>query len=451
MLQMTWWKGYRIDLAWRLLLIAALSIALGYTIWQTGYIVLPIAIGSLLVIAIFMLYQYLDQTHRDISSTVLAIRQGDFTKSFKRLKHTDTIHQALDRLMDEVKQLNIQKNVQHQYLQTVVEQVPIALISYRSGGAIDLINPAFKTLFQLPYLHTLEQLSHIDEHLPRTIEQMHPGEKSLVKVVRNGELLSLAIQANSFTIGKESYRILTFQNIKTELDEQEVDAWQKLIRVLTHEISNSVMPIASLSKLGVQLLATPEGTCKPKRDIEADDLEDVFISLTTIQNRSQGMMHFVDAYRSLTHVPRPSFSTVAIQDFCRELSTLKEKELVDAGIQWQCEVDTQDTFVVDKDLLLQVFINLINNARDAMKGNTANPTLRLTYQRQGEKIWLSLADNGPGMDAETMHQIFIPFFTTKPNGSGIGLSLSRQIVRAHKGRIIVRSVPKEGTTFTIEL
>lgn len=440
-----WWK-----IGWRVGLILGLSFLLSYTLQQTGYIIVPIVLALLLLLVSGSLIYFIHRIKRDISSMLLSIKQGDFTKTFKTIQKDDQLYEALQALMEEFQKLNIQKESHYHYLQTVVDHVPIPLLSYHEQEDIELLNPAFKNLFNIPYLNNLEGLTRIDAALPQSIRELKPGEKILTKLVYKGELISLSIQATEFRMQDDQYKVVSFQNIKNELDEQEVESWQKLIRVLTHEISNSVMPISSLSKLSLEITSDDEGNKRDPNELEPDDLEDLHTSLKTIEGRSRGLMSFVQSYRSLTHVPKPDFQPMKIQGLFANIQELKGRELKEQGIQLSVSDPGNVTITADQTLLEQVLINLINNARDAFTPDIDNPAIELGASQKDNKTLIELKDNGPGMDQETMQNIFVPFFTTKKNGSGIGLSLSRQIMRAHKGRIVVRSAPGEGAAFVLE-
>jgi signal transduction histidine kinase len=243
---------------------------------------------------------------------------------------------------------------------------------------------------------------------------------------------------------------VSIQNIKEELETQELESWQKLIRVLTHEIMNSVTPISSLSSAINEMLMEEDGTMKPVSRIPADDIDDMYNSLRTIEERSRGLLKFVGNYKDLTRMPQPVFMNIRLIDLFDQVSILMKKTLDKQKITFEVYSEGPELDVyADKDMILQILINLIANARDALE-RKKNKKIRMTGFRLGEKTFIQVSDNGQGIDRESIDKVFIPFFTTKKKGSGIGLSLARQIMRLHKGSIYFTTEEGKGTTFTLE-
>ncbi|MBS1559875.1 MAG: GHKL domain-containing protein, partial [Bacteroidetes bacterium] len=247
------------------------------------------------------------------------------------------------------------------------------------------------------------------------------------------------------TLRGEPMKLISMSNIQSELEEKEMEAWRNLVRVLTHEIMNSITPVSSLAGLVEDELKT-----KIKNQnftLTDEELQEMHLSVQTIGKRSEGLIRFVKEFRNLAHVPQPKLSEVRVKDLLEEIVVLHKKELTNSSIETEVRLQPDDLVVrADKTMIEQVLINLLKNAIQAFDGQTNKKIILSAYNNEGHTI-LSVKDNGQGIDADAMERIFVPFFTTKKTGSGIGLSLSRQIMRQHGGQITVHSALGEGTEF----
>jgi signal transduction histidine kinase len=243
---------------------------------------------------------------------------------------------------------------------------------------------------------------------------------------------------------------VSLQNIRGELEETEIEAWRKLIRVLTHEIMNSITPISSLASTVNDLVRRPPSATEGTGSSEPETRIDVIQALETIQKRSEGLLHFVDAYRNLTLIPRPKFRLIRLDELLGRVRRLMDASIREHGIGFEIRVEPETLEIAaDPELLEQVLINLLVNARQAVEGRPgARIAVTARLDARG-RVLIQVTDNGPGIAPENLEQIFVPFFSTKENGSGIGLSLSRQIMRLHDGTISVHSKPGEDTVFTL--
>jgi nitrogen fixation/metabolism regulation signal transduction histidine kinase len=255
---------------------------------------------------------------------------------------------------------------------------------------------------------------------------LRAGQREVIRVNREGELLQLSVHVTEFRVRKEKFKLVSLQNIRHELEEQELDSWQKLIRVLTHEIMNSVTPVSSLSSAINEMLTDENGSRKALGTLSSDDLDDMYSSLETIEERSRGLLSFVADYKNLTRLPQPVFEDIAVEFLLNHMYRLFKKDMDSENINYQAQVPAHNMSIcIDSMMIQQVLINLIKNAMEAIR------------------------DNGKGIDEENLEKVFIPFYTTKRKGSGIGLSLSKQIMRLHKGSIHFQS-DDSGTVFNIE-
>jgi len=295
-------------------------------------------------------------------------------------------------------------------------------------------------------LKNIAALEALSSALLNTLRRLKSGERALVKIEDREALLQVAVSATEFKLRDELFTLVSLQNIQSELEEKEMEAWQNLIRVLTHEIMNSVTPIASLASSINDLLPPTAG----EAPVSLETVQDVRSAVQTIQRRSAGLLHFVDSYRNLTRIPKPNFQVFPLARLFAQVQQLMSANVRQNGIRFETHVEPANLMLTaDPELIEQVLINLLLNAMEALQEH-ASPRIELGARLdEGGKIIIQVKDNGPGIIAEALANIFIPFFTTKKGGSGIGLSLSRQIMRLHRGTINARSLPNVETVFTL--
>jgi len=402
----------------------------------------------LLVFNIFILYSiihYVTITNRQVSRFLSSIRHSDFSQSFVN-NTTGSSFEELNKSFNEVIHkfllTRTEKEENYRFLQTVIQHVGVGLISFNTSGEVEFINNAAKKMFNLNNLQNINLLNNIQPGLALKFLKLSPGEKATLKIINDNDITQLIVYATEFKQRDQNYKLVSLQNIETELEEKEMEAWQKLIRVLTHEIMNSITPISSLAGTVNTILS----------DIKKPDdgvIDDLKAAVTTIQKRSEGLLHFVNNYRTLTKVPKPDFKIFPIKDLFKTIEKLMLSELKENNISFNTKIEPATLeLTADPEQIEQVIINLIVNAVYVLQ-NHPNPSLSLTANLDERgKVLIKITDNGPGIPEEAIDKIFIPFFSTKKSGSGVGLSLSRQIMRAHGGNIRVSSKPGE-TIFTL--
>jgi two-component system nitrogen regulation sensor histidine kinase NtrY len=348
--------------------------------------------------------------------------------------------------MQKFQQTRAEKEENYRYLQTVIQHVGIGLISFNQDGEVEFINNAAKKILQLSNLKNIRSLGKRHKNLSDTLFSIKAGNKMMLKITEENDLLQLFIYAAEFKMRDQNFKLIALQNIQSELEEQEMEAWQKLIRVLTHEIMNSVTPISSLASTVNGLL----DKYKSDKNPELDSIEDITTAINTIQKRSEGLIHFVESYRNLTRVPKPNFQIIPVKNIFSRIVTLMETDITGKGIKFIRNVNPPMLeLTADPELIEQVLINLIVNSIHALE-NVESPEIKL-YSEMDERgrVIIKVIDNGVGISEDVQEKIFIPFFSTKKEGSGIGLSLSRQIMRSHGGMIRVNSTPGKETVFTL--
>ena len=444
-------KSFRANILFRLALTLAFGYAGMYVLTQTYFWLVSIWLFLFMLITLFDLIKLTERSKRELSNFLLAIQQNDFsnTYSLKALDKNDfELHYAYTTITDEFQKLRREKESNYHFLQAVVEHSGIPLVGFREGDLeITLMNDAAKELFQKPYLKSAKAIKKIDKELGDCVFNLKSGERKLLKIVMNNQLLSLSIIAKELKLDEGLYKLVSFQNIKAELEEQELESWQKLIRVLTHEIKNSAIPISTLTEVVNQMITEDNGELRDLSTLDQEDLEDLKIGIKTVQKRSKGLVSFVNAYGELAKIPQPKFEKVDLKQLTDDVVVLLQTDIKKAGIELLNQT-TKIELQIDPELIEQVLINLVKNAKEALNPGSAGKIVIRTKVDNGRTV-LSVVDNGAGIDQETLDQIFVPFYTTKKEGSGIGLSLSKQIMRAHKGDLIVFTELGKGTEFSM--
>ena len=443
-------QRFRFQVVWRLTLMAA---AFGlFFFWVRGF---PFGIPALLAAIVFVyllisLFQYIDRSNRGLARFLQAVRYHDFSLSagIDGLGGSFTdLNAAFREISGQFQRAREEKEEQYRYLQTVVQHIGVGLLSLRADGGVDLFNHAAKRLLRVSHLRHIADLPPIFQQLRDDIVRLRPGEKSLLKLDFPDEELHLSLSTTEFKLRGQLYKLISLQNIQVELEEKEAEAWQSLTRVLTHEIMNSLTPIASLAATASSLLPAVKNEGEGADSTRSQDVAE---ALQTIDRRSHGLMRFVHAYRSVALIPKPQFKIFPVAEMFQRMEKLLQEKLTRQGIAFRAEVEPPSLeMTADPDLTEQVLINLLLNAMEAL-GGVEHPRIHLS-SRMNERglVVIQVGDNGPGIDPEAREKIFIPFFTTKKEGSGIGLSFSRQVMRLHRGVIAVQSQPGAGTVFTL--
>lgn len=437
-----------------LLLAASMFISL-YLFFYTSLTITMIMAALVVLIQIAALIYYVDRTNRVLNDFLQSIRYSDFTRTFQ-VETTDSTFDKLKATFNDVikdfQAVRAEKEESYYYLQTVIQHIGIALIAYQKDGTVELINNATKKMFQVRTLNNIQALREYNPELVQKLLTIKHGENLLLKIREKDDLLQLSIYGTEFKIQNRTILLVSIKNIQQELDEKEMESWQKLIRVLTHEIMNSITPISSLSSTVNLLIDDVTDTLKTKDGCneEVGNLHEIGEALKTIHNRTDGLIHFVNTYRNLTRIPTPTFSIFPVARLLNNIRNLHLKELEEKGITCLINVEPASLELsADEKLIEQVLINLVKNSMHALE-NVKNPVIELrAFLNKRGRITIQTIDNGPGILPDVLDKIFIPFFTTKPQGSGIGLSLSRQILRLHGGNINVWSEPEKGAAFSL--
>lgn len=448
--------SFRTHVALRIVALPVLSAALAFGLTSTTWVMTPLLCAVLLVLVTFELIRYVETSARELSIFLRLAAHGDFTVPVPRPgkgRVFSELQEAYLILARQLQRLSQQKAADHRYLEAVVDHVGVALCCLDSAGKVTMLNQPARSLFRVPHLNSLRSFARVDERLPSLLQGLGNGERALLAVRRGDEVLQLVLFATTFEQPGARYKLVSFQDIADELERREADSWQKLISVLTHEIMNSVTPIVSLSSLLRDTMI--DESCTPPQlralqPLQPQEREDMLRSIAAIHARSSGLLEFVQAYRSFSRVPAPSFADVAVAALLERARTLMAQALDTQRIAVEVSCQPADlTLRADPLQLEQVLINLMRNAGEALEGHPApRISLRGLRDNQGQ-VLLQVIDNGPGIAVEHLDSIFVPFFTTKRGGTGVGLSISRQLVRANRGSLAVRSSVGEGAVFVL--
>lgn len=443
---------YEISLTIRVILLLASITAAAFCIVSNRYTLL-IFVGLMIVFQILNFIQFINKTNTELSQFIEAVQYRDFSLQFTEKNAPVSVRQlrrAFNQINATFKQLSSEREEQYQYLQKILELVDTGILSYDQEGNVGWINEAFKRMMNVPYLRNISSLEKRDMSVYQAIMSLENGNSQLVKINHKQVLLA----KTTFLNDDIETNLIAFQNVNEAIEDTEAQAYQKLLRVMTHEIMNSVAPIASLAETMESAIARKKGKIETevkefggKND---DEFDDISLGISTIRKRSENLLKFADTYRQLAKVSMTSFSKFYIRDLFEGVEILLENQIEQQNIEFDVIIKDFELMIEgDMVLIEQVLINLIINAIDAVKSQQSPKIMLSVFQNNQQQTIIEVRDNGVGMSDELMDKIFVPFFTSKPNGSGIGLSLSKQIMALHKGTITVNSVEKQGTSFRL--
>ncbi|WP_268124732.1 sensor histidine kinase [Roseivirga pacifica] len=441
-------SNFKLQVILRLLLLATSFYGLiYYTFIEVNYIRV-FFLGLFALIVLLALFYYINRTNKDTENFIQAILNNDFSIKYSeetKGKTFNKLYQSFNLLNTRFKERAINEASEYRYIVTLIEQMQVGVIIYDEQERVQLVNDAFKKFIDKQELINLQIIKKLDSRLFNAITSIKSGESTLFEGEIQGQKQQLSMAASEIKLRDKYFKIVSFQDIHSTLDHNENMAWQKLIRVLTHEIMNSVSPITSLSS-SLKMLA------KANNDgLSASEMSTMVEGLDAIENRSQGLLNFTNTYRKLARVPLPKLQQIDGRDFFKRVEALFTPSLTDTQIEWQLDLPNEAFELnIDPPLIEQVLINLLKNAREAVDPRTGKINLTISVDPKMRRTSISVTDNGSGIPEEIQDKIFIPFYTTKVEGSGIGLSLSRQIVSLHKGMLTYQTSTK-GTSFLVRL
>lgn len=442
-------KNLYLNIIFRCCLLAVSATLAGWIFFDREIPALGIFLAVIFVFQVTELIRYLNRTNRQIAFFFDAVRNDDSSLSFPANtgnKSLNELNTSLNRVNESIKNIKIELQKQEQYFKTILEHVSIGIITFNEQGNIFLSNTAARSLLNCNPLTHINQLQRVDKKLGFAIKELKPGERKLVNYSGKTGTIQLSLKSTLFKTAQDKFQLVAIQDIKNEMETKELESWIKLIRVLTHEIMNSVAPITSLSQTILGYYKDAHGDT-PSPKIIGNTVK----GLEVINERSTGLISFVDTYRKLTRIPPPDKKPVRLEQLFENTITLVNTDPNSENITISLELHPPDLEIfADKKQISQVLINLVKNSLEALKNNPEGKVILKGDIHENGHVHIIVADNGPGIPEDLMDKIFVPFFTTKESGSGIGLSLSRQIMLLHGGNLKMISAPGKRTIAVME-
>ncbi|MFD2523484.1 sensor histidine kinase [Emticicia soli] len=438
-------RHFAIGILWRVGILSIVLMGLVYFFLQDQWSAVGL-FGILGALIFFWIFNYTTSINRKLARFFESVRYSDFTVKFrsdnKLGKSFEEVNQQFNGVLEAFRQARAEKEANLHYINTIVQHVNVGLLSYDSSGNIELINNAAFRILNIYRLRNINELAKT-AHAPLydILENIPSGSKALYQTSNEKQI---SINAATVSLRGRVIKLISLQNIQAELQQKELEAWQNLTKVLRHEIMNSVTPIVSLASTMREII---ELDLSEKEDIQ-ETVSDLKEALFTIENRSKGIMNFVNAYREFTSIPKPKFVETNSKEVISQVLNLVQPQLKEKEVELKTNFKEDFELMADTEQIAMVLINIIKNAAESVE-NRLNPQIKIsTYELDEQKI-IEIADNGSGIEPEALEKIFIPFYTTKKTGSGIGLSLSRQIMQMHGGNLKVSSKVGEGSKFLI--
>lgn len=444
-------KDFRVRVAFRVVVLGLTMAVFVYALSREEMIITAVLVGGVIIMELFELYRFISRTNRNLTRFLESVKYSDFVSGFssdnKLGQSFKDLNVAFNEVLEAFRKARSEKEEHLQYLNTIVEHVSTGLISFDQDGHVGLMNATAKRFLKTERLRNIDELIEKQSRIYKVLFDLPPGKSTLFR--SEGDV-QLAVHATEIILRATKIKLVALQNIQPELQKKELEAWQNLTRVLRHEIMNSITPIASLTSTMKDILLEDLQEINGKYELNEEAVEDLQDGLGTIEGRSQGLIRFIDAYRDYTSIPLPKIKPVRVANLLDHVSQLMKVEFRRSKIDFRCDVeDPEMELTIDEELIEQVLINLLKNAIEAVgEKENAQITLRACIDGNSNPK-ISVSDNGQGIIMEALDQIFIPFYSTKQRGSGIGLSLSRQIMQLHNGTLTVDSLPDVETTFTL--
>ncbi|GAB3816154.1 sensor histidine kinase [Pontibacter rugosus] len=446
-------KHYKLQLLLRVLLLSATVFLMAKLGLSQEYRLTLAGLGVLFLLQLWLLMRYMERTNSLYLRFLNSIRYDDFTEQFSvpdEGKTTGEIALRLNEVMEKFRQVRADKEAHLHYFEVIVQHIGIGIITFKPDGSVILINNAAKKLLNVRQLQQVQELASLSSELTQNLQQLTQGDTVLVPLQQAGEQINISLNIIELTLLGNRIRLASLQNIQRELEEKEMDAWSNLVKVLTHEIINSVTPISSLSASAFEEVHSYTDTASEEITLLREELLDVGQCLQTISRRSEGLIRFVNDFRNLSAIPVPQLSYFNVTELLQEIKILLREQLAQKQVELEVQAPQESMLLnADRSMIEQVLINLVKNAMEAVQEQPEAKVCLKASLDERSRIAIAVSDNGPGMTKEAVTKIFIPFFSTKPSGSGIGLSLSRQMMHLHKGTLAVQSQLGQGTTFIL--
>jgi two-component system, NtrC family, nitrogen regulation sensor histidine kinase NtrY len=433
----------------RIAALFATLLLLAYLVAETELVAVAAVVAALMFLQAVLVVHFVHRTNRELTRFLGAIRYDDFQQSFSMGELGQSfadLKVAFEEVMVRFREARLDREAQRRYLEALVEHVPVAILALHDDGAVELLNNAARRLLNASATTAVDKLVVYGAAFQRDIAQSKTGERTVTRIELDGVQRHLILSTTQITVTGAVIRLVTLQDIQSELDWNELSAWQDMARVLSHEIMNSLTPIASLARTADEMV----DDLAKRVGVEDELVADIHSAIHTLARRSDGLMRFVRSYRQFTQMPPPSLRPLGLREYFQRLEKLLLTEWAGRGVELHVAPPANGlTVLADDSLLDQAVINLLRNAADAAAASqTPRVWLDARLSDRGRPV-IEIGDNGPGVDEGLGEKIFLPFFTTKPEGSGIGLALARQVMLVHKGAITASARPGGGALFRL--
>ena len=445
-------KRFSLLIAVRTIFIMLTLVMLALLFNLEGYLISTFVVAVLLVVQSFLLYRFVNKTNNELTRFFEAARYADYSQRFEFTEIGAGFGDLGRTFTDILKKFQQSRTVQeeeYRHLKSLIEHVPVPLISLHANGKVSLWNNSARRLIGANSVTRFEDLEQFGTGFFESIQSLISGERRLLKFEVDGMEQQLVVQATEIVISGRQEKLISLQDIQSELDGVQLQSWQDLVRVLTHEIMNSITPVASLAKTAADLL---EDARSKKDDLSSafEDLEDATDAVHTVARRSDGLMNFVSSYRRLTRLPAPNKTAIKIENLVADVTAIATQNWATKGIDLEVKITPRGLDVmVDKDMIEQLLINLLKNAEQALSNGGARKVMIEAYlNRRGHAV-IDVGDSGSGIADDISNKIFVPFFTTKRDGSGVGLALTRQVMIAHGGNVKLVASQLGGACFRL--
>lgn len=436
----------------RVALLVLTIFAFAFIFGKPDLLVNHLILGAIIVLQVVELIHFVNHTNRELSKIFQGIIHSDFSLTFQpsiKGRSFTELEKNFNRLLQAYRSVKIEREAQYLLLQRLVSQINVGIIAVHNNEDISLFNSMAEHLLEIRGIKNWNILRQVCPLFVKYVEETLGSGRRLVELPSASGMKVISLDVSSSILLDQPHWLILIQDINREIEQKELEAWLKLIRILTHEIMNSVTPISSLTETTREMLRRSDGNPRKVKELNDDIIQDILFSVETIQKRSDGLLNFVDTYRKLSRIPNPVTAAVNVNDLLVSVQRLMLQEAKVTGVSLKVDVeDGVSTIMIDQSLVEQVLINLIGNSIHALEG-IENPTITLRAGCDLPYTIIQVRDNGRGIPAKELDHIFVPFFSTRKGGSGIGLSLSKQIMSLHQGRITVSSKVGEGATFTL--
>ncbi len=442
------YKHYNHMMILRMMVIVAAAIGSGILINAGLYYIAAIILLTTLFLMIEFI-RFINKTNKQINYFIHAVKNEDTSLRFPKVrgnKIMNELNQSLNELNTVLQQIKVDSKIKERYFSSILQNLATGVVVLSSDDFVDELNPATLELLGLQTFTHLSQLERIDPKFKRSLAELKNKQKKVLVLTKSKERIQIVCRCSVIKLEDKEVKLITLQDIRGELERKEIDSWVKLIRVMSHEIMNSLTPVTSIAQ-SLQTIWKRKSNKTP--EAKDTDIENTIDGLGEISKTGGALINFVQSYRMLSKTPEPDLISFSSQSFFDRLNILLSPMKEEFSGSLQIKHPKADFEInADEQMMVQVIINLVKNAIEALGNHTTNGKILVSSSKIKETTEITVIDNGNGIPEDLLDDIFIPFFTTKNHGSGIGLSYSRQILRAHGGSLICRSRPGQ-TVFTV--